>query len=69
MASPSRPFSGRPGAKAVSHSLARWDLVADGEHILTQSSRLLPVWASGLPAMLKLSADPQDHMGGALMEW
>ena len=49
--------------------LAKWDLVADGDHILTASSHLLPVRVAGTAAMLKMSADPQERVGGSLMEY
>jgi streptomycin 6-kinase len=49
--------------------LAKWDLIADGELILTASSHLLPVRVAGAAAMLKMSADPQERVGASLMEW
>ncbi len=58
-----------PGLESLAPFLAKWDLVADGNHILTGASLLLPVRAAGVAAMLKISTDPQERIGGALMEW
>ena len=67
------PNPRRRSRQPVSHGLdlylTKWDLVADGEHILTTSSSLLPVRAAGAAAMLKISTDPQERVGSALMEW
>ncbi|MBR0641759.1 aminoglycoside phosphotransferase family protein [Plastoroseomonas hellenica] len=49
--------------------LDRWGLVPDGAAIVTHSGRLLPVRQAGVPAMLKLAADPDERLGGALMAW
>lgn len=49
--------------------LRRWTLVADGVPIETPNARLLPVLRKGEPAMLKLSASPDQRRGAALMEW
>lgn len=49
--------------------LDRWSLTPDGEPIITHSSRLLPVSWAGKPAMLKISSDPAERAGGALMQW
>ena len=64
-----RPRFGRPAAHCLDPYLEKWDLVVDGEPILTASSRLLPVQVAGTAAMLKMSADPQEQVGGALMGW
>ena len=58
-----------PTPDSLDPYLVKWDLVVDGKQILTDSSRLLPVRTAGAAAMLKVSADPQERMGGALMEW
>ncbi|HVR55188.1 MAG TPA: aminoglycoside phosphotransferase family protein [Pseudorhodoferax sp.] len=47
----------------------RWDLVPDGPAIATRTAHLLPVRWAGAPAMLKLSHDPEERRGGALMVW
>jgi streptomycin 6-kinase len=47
----------------------RWDLVPDGPAIATGTAHLLPVRWAGAPAMLKLSHDPEERRGGALMVW
>lgn len=49
--------------------LDRWNLVPDGEPIITHGSRLLPVRQAGAPAMLKLAAHADERLGGALMAW
>ncbi len=64
---PRRP--GAPAASNLDRIMAGWNLVADGEPVLTRASRLLPVRAAGAAAMLKISADPQERIGAALMEW
>jgi streptomycin 6-kinase len=46
-----------------------WDLVPDGERIVTRSSRLLPVRWRGEPAMLKLALGPEEKWGSGLMAW
>jgi len=52
-----------------SEYLDRWRLTPDGEPIVTQSSRLLPVRRLGVPAMLKVVASPEERGGGLLMKW
>jgi streptomycin 6-kinase len=49
--------------------LACWDLSRDGEPITTPAARLLPVVRGGEPAMLKLSHENDERLGGVLMEW
>ncbi len=49
--------------------LTQWDLIADGVPIITPAARLLPVLADGKPAMLKLSHESDERLGGVLMEW
>lgn len=49
--------------------LSRWDLVPDGDPIVTPMGRLLPVRRGGEPAMLKLTLDEDERFGGLLMEW
>jgi streptomycin 6-kinase len=49
--------------------LARWGLVPDGDPITTPAARLLPVVRAGEPAMLKLSHEKDERLGGVLMEW
>jgi streptomycin 6-kinase len=41
----------------------------DGDPIVTQSSRLLPVRHGGAPAMLKIATEQEARRGGALMVW
>jgi streptomycin 6-kinase len=49
--------------------LSRWDLVPDGNPVVTSTSRLLPVRHRGAPAMLKLATGEEERLGGVLMEW
>lgn len=49
--------------------LARWALTPDGDPIVTRTSRLLPVRRQGVPAMLKISAEPEEKLGNRLMTW
>ena len=47
--------------------LTAWNLRPDGAPIVTAGARLLPVRAGEMPAMLKLSDDPHERGGAALM--
>lgn len=49
--------------------LDRWSLVPEGAAIITPTSRLLPVRWSGAPAMLKVTHDPEERIGAAVMAW
>lgn len=49
--------------------LLRWNLVPDGDPIATPTASLLPVLRGGEPAMLKLSNEEHERLGGVLMEW
>ncbi|MBS0410403.1 MAG: hypothetical protein JSR86_10855 [Proteobacteria bacterium] len=49
--------------------MARWGLAADGDPIVTPSSRLLPVRRAGEAAMLKAAMHPEEIAGHALMGW
>jgi streptomycin 6-kinase len=49
--------------------LARWELVPDGEPIVTHSSRLLPVLCRGEKAILKIAVEAEEKRGGLLMLW
>lgn len=49
--------------------LRLWNLVVDGEPIVTPTAQLLPVLRQGEPAMLKLSSHTDQQRGAALMEW
>ncbi|WP_454624243.1 aminoglycoside phosphotransferase family protein [Bradyrhizobium cenepequi] len=40
----------------------------DGEPIVTRAARLLPVLLHGKPAMLKLSFEEDERLGGAVMK-
>ncbi|WP_419906472.1 aminoglycoside phosphotransferase family protein [Hoeflea sp.] len=50
--------------------LMRWNLVADGDPITTEYSRLLPVkMRDGTKAMLKIALVPEERYGAAIMSW
>ncbi|MBS3652409.1 hypothetical protein KEU06_27855 [Pseudaminobacter sp. 19-2017] len=49
--------------------LTRWNLAPDGAPIVTPAAHLLPVLKDGMPAMLKLSHEADERLGGVLMEW
>jgi streptomycin 6-kinase len=49
--------------------LTRWSLAADGDPIVTASSRLLPVRLDGRAAMLKITDVEEEQRGGGLMQW
>ena len=49
--------------------LRQWQLVADGDPIVTHSSRLLLVRRGETAAMLKIAAEPDEIFGGSVMEW
>ncbi|XXX78043.1 aminoglycoside phosphotransferase family protein [Sorangium sp. So ce134] len=49
--------------------LRRWNLIPDGEPIVTRNGRLLPVRRAGEPAMLKLALHDEERLGGLVMEW
>lgn len=49
--------------------LERWELDCDGDPIVTQTARLLPVLRRGEAAMLKLSLAENAHLAGEVMEW
>jgi streptomycin 6-kinase len=49
--------------------LALWGLVPDGTARFTPRGGLLPVRRGGVPAMLKVAAEPEEMRGGILMSW
>lgn len=49
--------------------LSRWNLVPDGDPIITKNARLLPVRRGGEPAMLKLVAAEEERAASLLMQW
>lgn len=49
--------------------LSRWQLLPDGEPIMTHGSRLLPVRRGAVPAMLKIALDDDEAIGNQLMAW
>jgi streptomycin 6-kinase len=53
----------------LDETLSRWELIPDGEAIVTATSRLLPVLRHGEPAMLKVASEPEERWGAGLMTW
>lgn len=49
--------------------LSAWNLIPDGQPIVTRAARLLPVRRHDEPAMLKLSHEQDERLGGIVMEW
>jgi streptomycin 6-kinase len=49
--------------------ISRWNLIPDGDPIITRTARLLPVRVGDVPGMLKLATGAEERLGGALMEW
>jgi Aminoglycoside/hydroxyurea antibiotic resistance kinase len=49
--------------------ISRWNLVPDGNPVVTRSGRLLPVRRCGELAMLKLVTEAEERSGALLMEW
>ncbi|WP_243429871.1 aminoglycoside phosphotransferase family protein [Acetobacter sacchari] len=48
--------------------MSRWHLIDDGEPVWTASSYLVPVTREGVPAMLKVTSDPDELRGNHLMK-
>ena len=46
-----------------------WGLTPDGEPLITQTSKLLPVRYKNSPAMLKIATVSEERVGGQLMIW
>ena len=49
--------------------LKQWELTIDGEAFVSLNGNLLPVRQRGLPAMLKISQEPEEQAGNQLMAW
>jgi streptomycin 6-kinase len=49
--------------------LERWQLMPDGEAVSTATSRLLPVRAGSVPAILKIALHEEEKRGNGLMTW
>ncbi|WP_232239508.1 aminoglycoside phosphotransferase family protein [Pseudomonas alkylphenolica] len=49
--------------------LKRWDLTIDGEAFVSLNGNLLPVRQHGVPAILKISHEPEEQAGNLLMSW
>ena len=58
-----------PQALSLDPWLSRWRLVPDGGAFSTHHARLMPVRQAGRAAMLKLTAQPDEIRGGAVMAW
>ena len=49
--------------------IAAWNLTPDGEGFASLAGHLLPVRHAGAAAMLKVTREPEEIAGGALMAW
>jgi streptomycin 6-kinase len=49
--------------------LDRWNLTVSGEQIVTHSSVLVPAMQGERPVMLKLTQEPDEQIGGAVLAW
>ena len=49
--------------------LKRWELTIDGDAFGSLNGNLLPVRHHGMPAMLKISQEPEEQAGNLLMAW
>ena len=49
--------------------LERWQLMPDGEAVSTATSRLLPVRAGSVPAIVKIALHEEEKRGNGLMIW
>jgi streptomycin 6-kinase len=49
--------------------LARWQLTPEGQPIITPTSRLLPVRAGDVSAILKIAVHEEEKRGNLLMSW
>ena len=58
-----------PQALSLDPWLSHWGLVTDGTAFSTHHARLMPVRQAGRAAMLKLTAQPDEIRGGAVMAW
>lgn len=55
--------------KYFNYYINRWQLIADGEPIITPGSKLLPVIHNAVPAILKIAEEPEEKVGANLMVW
>lgn len=51
------------------HYLKQWHLTQDGDPVITNTSRLLPVSYNGSSAMLKIAFSDEERAGATLMVW
>ena len=49
--------------------LDRWQLIPDGDRITSHAGNLLPVLKDGQQAMLKVSHEPDEQAGAAILEY
>jgi streptomycin 6-kinase len=57
-------------SSAANIYMSRWHLAVDGAPVRTASSYLVPVIRDGVPAMLKVTSDPDERRGNHLMrQW
>lgn len=49
--------------------ITKWNLIPDGESLITQTSALMPVIYKNILAMLKIALVSEERVGGQLMLW
>ncbi|MDD2047518.1 aminoglycoside phosphotransferase family protein [Pseudomonas putida] len=49
--------------------MKRWALTVDGAAFVSLNGNLLPIRQHGIPAMLKISQEPEEQVGNLLMVW
>lgn len=63
------PVRPRINAFMFDQYLKRWELTIDGDAFVSLNGNLLPVRQHGMPAMLKISHEPEEQAGSLLMAW
>jgi streptomycin 6-kinase len=63
------PMTNTAQADMFQPYLERWALTPDGEPFATPRAGLLPVRQGDVPAMLKISTEPEEGYGARLLAW
>ncbi|AHF14551.1 streptomycin 3''-kinase [Niabella soli DSM 19437] len=53
----------------LTHYMRQWQLKANGAYFFSYASLLQPAWYSGQKALLKISLEEEEQLGGLLMQW
>ena len=53
----------------LNHYISAWELIPDGDPIVTPHAQLLPVLRHRETAMLKVASEAEEKRGGLLLEW